>query len=30
MADRVIQVKNGRILGSETNAHPLGVEHIEW
>jgi putative ABC transport system ATP-binding protein len=30
MADRVIQVKNGRILSSDTNSHPLGVEHIEW
>jgi putative ABC transport system ATP-binding protein len=30
MADRVIQVKNGRILGNDTNEHPVGVEHIEW
>jgi putative ABC transport system ATP-binding protein len=30
MADRVIQVKNGRILTNETNSQPLGVEQIEW
>jgi putative ABC transport system ATP-binding protein len=30
MADRVIQVKNGRILHIEKNSSPLGVDKIEW
>lgn len=30
MADRVIQVKNGRIINIKTNDHPLPVEEIEW
>ena len=30
MADRVIQVKNGRIINVKTNNAPLPVEKIEW
>jgi putative ABC transport system ATP-binding protein len=30
IADRVIQVKNGAILGIEQNPKPLPVEQIEW
>ena len=30
MADRIIQVKNGRIINVRTNDDPLPVERIEW
>jgi putative ABC transport system ATP-binding protein len=30
MADRIIQVKNGRILKNEENKHPLPALQIEW
>ncbi|MDR1904520.1 MAG: ABC transporter ATP-binding protein [Treponema sp.] len=30
MADRVIQIKNGRIMKTEYNTSPLPVEKIEW
>ncbi|MDR1909151.1 MAG: ABC transporter ATP-binding protein [Spirochaetaceae bacterium] len=30
MADRIIQVKNGRIVSAESNPFPLGVDKIEW
>jgi len=30
MADRVIQVKNGKIINVKTNDNPLPVEDIEW
>jgi len=30
MADRVIRVKSGKIVGNEVNEHPLPVEQIEW
>lgn len=30
MADRIIHMKNGRILSLEYNPHPLPVEQIEW
>jgi putative ABC transport system ATP-binding protein len=30
MADRVIHVKNGQILGVERNENPLPVDRIEW
>ncbi len=30
MADRVIRIKNGRVEGVTTNAHPEPVERIEW
>ena len=30
MADRVIQVKNGRIINVKTNSDPLPAEKIEW
>lgn len=30
MADRIIQVKSGRILSNEVNEHPIPVEQIEW
>ena len=30
MADRVIQVKNGRIINVKINGDPLPVERIEW
>ena len=30
MADRVIQVKNGRIINTKINSDPLPVESIEW
>ena len=30
MADRIIQVKSGRILSNEVNQNPIPVEQIEW
>jgi putative ABC transport system ATP-binding protein len=30
MADRVIHVKNGRIISNEKNENPLAVDRIEW
>ncbi len=30
MADRIIQVRSGRILSNEVNEHPIPVEQIEW
>ena len=30
MADRVIHIKNGKVIKSETNPHPTPVERIEW
>ena len=30
MADRIMHIKNGRIISSERNPSPLPVEHIEW
>lgn len=30
MADRVIRVKNGSVSSMTQNAHPVGVEEIEW
>jgi putative ABC transport system ATP-binding protein len=30
MADRIIRIKNGKILNVEANPHPLPVERIEW
>ena len=30
MADRVIRVKSGKIVGNEVNENPLPVEQIEW
>ncbi|MEA4923454.1 MAG: ABC transporter ATP-binding protein [Eubacteriaceae bacterium] len=30
MADRVITIKNGRALSSETNEEPVSIERIEW
>lgn len=30
MADRVIRIKSGTVLSSETNPHPTPVEEIEW
>ena len=30
MADVVIRVKNGKIRSCEAQAHPLGVEEVEW
>ena len=30
MADRVIQLKNGRIVSNKTNSEPMPVERIEW
>ena len=30
MADRVIQIKNGKVYSMTTNPNPLPVERIEW
>ena len=30
MADRVIQIKNGRVTAMNVNQHPVSVETIEW
>jgi len=30
MADRVIQIKNGKVSSMEMNETPLPVEEIEW
>ena len=30
MADRIIQVRSGRIVSNQVNAHPVPVEQIEW
>ena len=30
MADRVIQIKNGRVQSMTVNEHPVPVETIEW
>ena len=30
MADRVIQIKNGRVQSMAVNEHPVPVETIEW
>ncbi|HIS27815.1 MAG TPA: ABC transporter ATP-binding protein [Candidatus Pullilachnospira intestinigallinarum] len=30
MADRVIQIKNGRVTAMDVNRHPVSVETIEW
>lgn len=30
MADRLIKIKNGKVSGMETNAHPLSIDLIEW
>ncbi len=30
MGDRVIQVKNGRIVSNEINANPVDIDRIEW
>ncbi len=30
MADRVIHIKSGTVVGMETNANPLPIEQIEW
>lgn len=30
MADRVIQIKNGRVTDMKVNRHPVSVETIEW
>ena len=30
MADRVIRIKNGRIVSCEVNPQPKSVEEIEW
>ena len=30
MADRVIRMKNGKVVSMESNAHPVPVEEIEW
>ena len=30
MADRIIQVRSGRIVSNQVNEHPVPVEQIEW
>ena len=30
MADRVVRIKNGTVIGTETNGNPTPVEDIEW
>ena len=30
MADRIIQVRSGRIMSNQVNEHPVPVEQIEW
>ena len=30
MADRLIQIKNGRVSKMELNEHPVSVDQIEW
>ena len=30
MADRIIQIKNGKVSSMEVNEHPVPVETIEW
>ena len=30
MADRIIQVRSGRIVSNRVNEHPVPVEQIEW
>ncbi len=30
MADRVIHIKNGTVVGEELNKEPMPVEQIEW
>ena len=30
MADRVIQIRNGKVTGMELNGNPTPVEQIEW
>ena len=30
MADRVVRIKNGTVIGTETNGNPTPVENIEW
>ncbi|MDD6203303.1 MAG: ABC transporter ATP-binding protein, partial [Lachnospiraceae bacterium] len=30
MADRILKVRNGKVVSEEKNANPLPVEKIEW
>ena len=30
MADHVLHIKNGTIVGEEFNKHPVPIEDIEW
>ena len=30
MADRIIQVRSGRIVSNQVNEHPVPVQEIEW
>lgn len=30
MADKVIQIKNGKIIAEEINENPKSIEEIEW
>ena len=30
MADRVIEIKNSKVVGTSLNPHPTPVEQIEW
>ena len=30
MADRVIHIKNGKIVAEEVNEKPISIEDLEW